>query len=88
MVSYGLRRGCRDLYLFYPNTTETCRVDVDRFKIESGFSKNLPLSININALELPFWSFEDFGSLQEVLKQKFNNLLTYLSLTLWKKKKL
>jgi 5-methylcytosine-specific restriction enzyme subunit McrC len=74
MVSYGLRRGCSDLYLLYPNTTETCRVDVDRFKVESGFSENLPLSININALELPFWSLSEFEKLEHTLQLKINLL--------------
>lgn len=73
MVSYGLRRGCRDLYLLYPNPLAKCRDEVDTFKIQSGFSEIVPLSIH--ALELPFWSLDDFEGLESVLKKVLGRIL-------------
>jgi 5-methylcytosine-specific restriction enzyme subunit McrC len=73
MVSYGLRRGCRDLYLLYPNPLAKCRDEIDTFKVESDFSEMGPLSIH--ALELPFWSLDDFEGLDVFLKKVLERIV-------------
>lgn len=73
MISYGLRRGCKNLYLLYPNPLEECREKQDTFEIKSGFSEIPPLSVH--ALELPFWAFNDFKGLSERLIKVLEKIL-------------
>jgi 5-methylcytosine-specific restriction enzyme subunit McrC len=71
MVSYATRRGCKCIVLLYPNINEQCE-EKDSFTITSAFSKD---SINITAVELPFWSKSDFPRLTDTLKSSLQNLL-------------
>jgi 5-methylcytosine-specific restriction enzyme subunit McrC len=60
MVSYAFKRGCTDLLLVYPNISEA-KNEPDRFEVVSGFPAND--SINVTAIEIPFWSFSNFERL-------------------------
>lgn len=64
MVSYAFKRGCTDLILVYPNTTELLN-EPDKFEIISGFGGKE--RITITAIEIPFWSFSNFGELDKEL---------------------
>ena len=61
MVSYGLRRGCKDLYLLYPNILDNELGEIATFNITPEFSEIPPLQIH--AVELPFWSLNNFEGL-------------------------
>ena len=73
MVSYALRRGCKDVILLYPNIDEALN-ESDSFSVKSGFQEDV--NISIVAAEVPFWSIADFtnlstnlyGALKEILK--------------------
>jgi len=64
MVSYALKRGCTELILLYPNISEQMH-DPDTFKIVSGFDGRE--TIEIKAVEVPFWSLTDFEGLESRL---------------------
>ena len=64
MVSYAFKRGVRDIILVYPNVSEVLH-SLDEFKIISGFDEKLEISIT--ALEIPFWSVDDFSALDKKL---------------------
>lgn len=64
MVSYALKRGCTELLLVYPNISETLN-DGDAFEIISGFEGHE--KVRITAIEIPFWSFNDFQGLDDAL---------------------
>ena len=65
MVSYGLRRGCRDLYLLYPNTANDKLSEISTFNVKPEIEGIPPLSIH--AVELPFWSLDSFERLSHSL---------------------
>lgn len=72
MVSYAVKRGCTDVALIYPNTSEEIN-EPDRFEIISGFEGRN--KIRVTAFEIPFWSAEAFGELGPHLSQVlFRNL--------------
>jgi len=64
MVSYAVKRGCTEVVLLYPNLSEDISLP-DRFEVASGFTGRE--SINITAFEIPFWSWNDFKSLDQKL---------------------
>ncbi len=66
MLSYAIRRGCSDIVLIYPNISENLH-SPDHFVINSGFEENI--KINVSAIEIPFWSLENFGQLEARLKE-------------------
>ncbi len=66
MVSYAFKRGCTDIVLVYPNLSEKLN-QPDKFEIVSGFQGKE--KINVTAMEIPFWSLNEFGQLDEKLKE-------------------
>ncbi|MGA3014368.1 MAG: hypothetical protein ABSD71_10075 [Bacteroidales bacterium] len=66
MVSYAYKRGCNEILLLYPNINETLH-DPDTFEINSGFQDNVV--VKITAIEVPFWSTQNFSLLSERLKE-------------------
>ena len=72
MLAYAMRRGCTELFLIYPNIEEDIQAS-DDFLINAGLSGGL--SIKIKALEIPFWSLNNFHSLEQNLKKHFDQLL-------------
>lgn len=77
VVSYALRRGCSDVFIIYPNTTEEIS-EPDTFIVKSGFGGNE--EIMVTAIEIPFWSIGDMANLEDALKLKlksaFDKVLT------------
>ena len=75
MVSYAFKRGCTDILLVYPNLTESLN-QPDKFEIVSGFPPYE--KINVNAIEIPFWSFTNFDNLkaemEKVISENLNNI--------------
>jgi 5-methylcytosine-specific restriction enzyme subunit McrC len=65
MVSYAYKRGCNEVFMLYPNVSENLN-EPDIFRINSGF--NGDDTINVTAMEVPFWSIENFTLLDEKLK--------------------
>lgn len=74
VVSYAVKRGCHEVFLLYPNITEELAAP-DVFRINTGF-ENIE-TITVTALEVPFWSRENFQDIPSRLK---NMLATHLSL--------
>lgn len=72
MVSYALKRGCTELILLYPNINEEVH-DEDLFKIVSGFEGRE--TITVRAIEIPFWSFDDFHGLESRLRATLERAL-------------
>jgi 5-methylcytosine-specific restriction enzyme subunit McrC len=64
MVSYAFKRGCTDIVLVYPNLSENLNPS-DKFEIISGFEGQE--RINVLAMEIPFWSINDFKGIDEKL---------------------
>jgi len=61
IISYAFVRGCNEVFLIYPNVVEKIDQE-DIFEIISGFpSKD---KITVTAFEIPFWSINDFNSLE------------------------
>jgi 5-methylcytosine-specific restriction enzyme subunit McrC len=71
MVSYAYRRGCTNLVLVYPNITEKLNVK-DKFEIISGFQGEE--KINVTAMEVPFWSLNNFSDIKKKLKDAFEDV--------------
>ncbi|MCX6351885.1 MAG: AAA family ATPase, partial [Bacteroidetes bacterium] len=73
MVSYAFKRGCTDVILVYPNLSEKLNSE-DIFEIISDFEGKE--KVTITALEIPFWSMENFSnldnSLVKVIQQTLN----------------
>ena len=74
MASYGFRRGVNDLLILYPNTSETLN-ESDTFRIRSGFEREDIL--NVTAVDIPFWSIDDFGSLERRLESRLYEVLAH-----------
>ena len=66
MVSYAFRRGCTDIILVYPNSSEYLQPP-DKFEVVSGFEGKK--KVNITAMEIPFWSMNNFEQLNARLKE-------------------
>jgi 5-methylcytosine-specific restriction enzyme subunit McrC len=77
MTSYAFRRGCKDIFLLYPNITEEIN-EPDIFEINSGFSTDD--KIKITAMEIPFWkeSNLDVAILETKLKTTLKEQLEKL----------
>jgi 5-methylcytosine-specific restriction enzyme subunit McrC len=78
MVSYAFKRGCTDIILVYPNLSDTINT-ADSFEIISGFDG--ADKVNITAMEIPFWTMNDFNAkdlddkLFRVMENNLNKLL-------------
>jgi 5-methylcytosine-specific restriction enzyme subunit McrC len=72
MLSYAMKRGCTELFLVYPNIEEDILAS-DDFVINAGFS-TVP-SIKVKAIEIPFWSLNNFHALEHNLKKQFDQIL-------------
>jgi 5-methylcytosine-specific restriction enzyme subunit McrC len=72
LVSYALKRGCTELFLVYPNISESLH-DADTFEIISGFDGHE--KIRVTAIEIPFWSFENFRGLDDALEDRISAIL-------------
>ncbi|MCZ8354663.1 MAG: hypothetical protein O9340_08005 [Cyclobacteriaceae bacterium] len=72
VVSYAYRRGCTEVILIYPNLSEE-RKEPTIFYIPSGFENGV--LIKVTAIEIPFWSLQNFSHLTDKLKEHFENLL-------------
>jgi len=76
MVSYAFKRGCTDIILIYPNLTESAN-ETDKFEIISGFNGHE--TINVFAMEIPFWSLTDLKGIDkkiyEIVELNLNTIL-------------
>ena len=68
MTSYAFRRGCTNVFLLYPNLTDSIN-EPDIFDITSGF--NTGDKITITATEIPFWIENKFDA--KILESKLYN---------------
>jgi 5-methylcytosine-specific restriction enzyme subunit McrC len=59
MVSYAFKRGCTDIILVYPNLSDIINT-ADSFEIISGFEG--ADKVNIIAMEIPFWTMNNFNA--------------------------
>ncbi len=73
MVSYAVKRGCKELILLYPNISEELNAP-DTFEIVTGFEGRD--TIVIRAAEVPFWSFRGFDDLKDRLFNRLDALLS------------
>lgn len=79
MISYAFRRGCTDIFLLYPNLTDSIN-EPDIFEIHSGF--NINDKIKVTAIEIPFWTTENLDTvalernLYSTLKTQLDKLKT------------
>lgn len=71
MVSYSYRRGCSNVILLYPNTSERL-ADAHAFSIPSGFGDS---SVNVKVCEVPFWSSSDYRKVEKDLRVTLNSVL-------------
>lgn len=67
VVSYAYRRGCKEVFLIYPNAGEELR-EPHHFEIPSGFPGNE--IIKVTAFEIPFWSMSSFYFLRNALDRQ------------------
>lgn len=72
MLAYAYRRGCKKIYLIYPNASEVLKTD-SSFHIQSGF--NSTEIIDVHVCEIPFWG-ESIANQKLVLIDRLGNLLT------------
>jgi 5-methylcytosine-specific restriction enzyme subunit McrC len=70
MTSYAFRRGCTNVFLLYPNLTDSIN-EPDIFDITSGFNKDD--KITVTATEIPFWTEDNFDA--KALESKLYNTL-------------
>ncbi|MBX0335184.1 hypothetical protein K3G39_18265 [Pontibacter sp. HSC-14F20] len=73
MVSYAYRRGCSNVILLYPNTSEKL-ADAHTFSIPSGSGDS---SVNVKVCEVPFWSRSDYRKVEKDLRVILDNVLQY-----------
>ncbi|MCP2044701.1 McrC family protein [Pontibacter sp. HSC-36F09] len=71
MVSYAYRRGCENVILLYPNTSEELADDYT-FCIPSGLGEGI---INVKVSEVPFWSKNNQKVIEEGLMKALASLL-------------
>jgi hypothetical protein len=65
-LSYAYRYECNEVWLLYPNCTEIAENNekiIDTFVISGANSQE----ITVKAIDIPFWSVADFGSVEEKL---------------------
>ncbi len=78
MVSYAFKRGCTDIILVYPNLSDIINT-ADSFEIISGFEG--ADKVNIIAIEIPFWTMNNFNSkdlddkIFKVMEDNLNKLI-------------
>jgi 5-methylcytosine-specific restriction enzyme subunit McrC len=61
MTSYAFKRACKEVFLIYPNISEEIN-EPDIFHINSGFNpKDI---VKVTAIEVPFWSVNNFELLE------------------------
>jgi len=78
MVSYAFKRGCTDIILVYPNLSDIINT-ADSFEIISGFDG--ADKVNIIAMEIPFWTMNNFNTkdlddkIFKVMENNLNKLL-------------
>jgi len=78
MVSYAFMRGCTDIILVYPNSSDIINT-ADSFEIISGFEG--ADKVNIIAIEIPFWTMNNFNSkdlddkIFKVMEDNLNKLI-------------
>lgn len=72
VTSYAFKRGCTEVFLIYPNITESIN-ESDTFEIESGFPGTD--KINVTAMEVPFWSMSDFDNIDQLLFTQLTRVL-------------
>jgi 5-methylcytosine-specific restriction enzyme subunit McrC len=70
MTSYAFRRGCTNVFLLFPNLTDSIN-EPDIFDITSGFNKDD--KITVTATEIPFWTEDNFDA--KTLENKLYNTL-------------
>jgi 5-methylcytosine-specific restriction enzyme subunit McrC len=76
MVSYAFRRGCKDVILVYPNINDSSLNDPDVFEINSGFEGRESVdTINVTAIEIPFWSLKNFENIENKLNVRIKEVL-------------
>lgn len=73
MVAYAVKRGCTDVVLVYPNISESIN-SADVFEIMTGFEGHE--SIRVTAMEIPFWSIENFADLPTALRISLEETLS------------
>lgn len=74
VVSYGYRRGCKEVILIYPNQGEELNQPIS-FEVQSGFEgKEI---INVKVCEIPFWSMIEYNSVANNLKMKLSKILRF-----------
>lgn len=78
MVSYAFKRGCTDLLLIYPNISEELNGN-DTFVINSGF--DIDCQLRLIAIEVPFWSIENFENIENKLTLELDRHLSTYSET-------
>jgi 5-methylcytosine-specific restriction enzyme subunit McrC len=71
MISYAYRRGCSNVLLLYPNTSEELADDFT-FNVPSGFGDE---SINIKVCEVPFWNSSGHIIIEEELREAISLIL-------------
>jgi 5-methylcytosine-specific restriction enzyme subunit McrC len=74
MVSYAYKRGCNEVLLLYPNINESLH-EPDTFEINSGFQDSAV--VRITAIEVPFWSVQNFHALTVNLTDIFDRTLVF-----------
>jgi 5-methylcytosine-specific restriction enzyme subunit McrC len=72
MLTYAMKRGCTEVLLLYPNTSEDLK-EPDFFRVETRLSDSPP--IHVVAAEIPFWSMKAFGELSDRLSYQLRVLL-------------
>jgi len=71
MVSYAYRRGTEKVLLIYPNTSEQ-PVEDYTFVVKNGVTDE---SIRIKAIDVPFWSMDDYLLVEERLMMRLKQVL-------------
>lgn len=76
MVSYAFKRGCTDIVLVYPNLSDKIN-SPDKFEVVSGFPANE--KIKVTAIEIPFWSLNNFDNLTTEMEKVVTESLSDIS---------
>lgn len=71
VISYAYRRGCSEVFLIYPNTTESLK-DSEKFEIVSGFQGGQVITAKV--IDIPFWSL-NLNRVEAELKKVWSGLL-------------
>lgn len=78
MVSYAYRRGCSNVLLLYPNSTDinanSIAVTIPTLRVLNG--RNEHEYIKVHIAEIPFWTFEDISMLSKNVRKVLCSLLS------------